>query len=70
MVSFYAPCGLLHTLFFFLKLAGNFNMAGMTKLLADFASKKIDKNRIWCYYKLEMTCFIHPFSGFLPTPDH
>ena len=57
-----------HTLFF-PKLAGNFNMAGMTKLLADFASKKID-NRIWCYYKLEMTCFIHPFSGFLPTQDY
>ena len=68
MVSFYASCGLLHT--FFPKLVGNFNMAGMTELLADFASKKIDKNRIWFYYKLEMTCFIHPFSGFLPTPDH
>ena len=55
---------------FFPKLAGNFNMAGMTKLLVDFASKKIDKNRIWFYYKLEMTCFIHPFSGFLPTQDY
>ena len=66
MVSFYASCGLLHT--FFPKLVGNFNMAGMTELLADFASKKID-NRIWCY-KLEMTCFIHPFSGFLPTQDY
>ena len=44
MVSFYASCGLLHT--FFPKLVGNFNMAGMTELLADFASKKIDKKRM------------------------